>query len=122
MKTADSAVHLCIYTELYSNSVSGQMKRSIIVHVTKYIYIYIYIYIYNFHFLQNRYPIMVKCSNIGKPIYRSISTPNTDVSRNLALAVVRGVLLGLRRRRTGLLPSGPAQSGNTGRVHPFIFH
>ncbi len=33
-----------------------------------------------FFFLQNRYPIMVKClnirKNIGKPIYRSISTGN----------------------------------------------
>ncbi len=33
--------------------------------------------------------------------------PHTDVSRSLATVVVRGVLPGLRRRRTGLLPSGP---------------
>ncbi len=33
-----------------------------------------------------------------------------DVSRNLATVVVRGVLPGLRRRRTGLLPSGPKSS------------
>ncbi len=33
--------------------------------------------------------------------------PHTDMSRNLASVVVRGVLPGLRRRRTGLLPSGP---------------
>ncbi len=32
--------------------------------------------------------------------------PHTDVSRNLATVVARGVLPGLRRRRTGLLPSG----------------
>ncbi len=32
--------------------------------------------------------------------------PHTDVSRNLATVVIRGVLPGLRRR-TGLLPSGP---------------
>ncbi len=32
---------------------------------------------------------------------------HTDVSRNLATVVIRGVLPGLRRRRTGLLPSGP---------------
>ncbi len=32
--------------------------------------------------------------------------PHTDVSRNLATVIVRGVLPGLRRR-TGLLPSGP---------------
>ncbi len=33
--------------------------------------------------------------------------PHTEVSRNLATVVIRGVLPGLRRRRTGLLPSGP---------------
>ncbi len=42
--------------------------------------IYIYIYIYSFSF-QNRYPIIVKClnigKNIGKPIYRSISNQDT---------------------------------------------
>ncbi len=35
--------------------------------------------------------------------------PHTDVSRNLATVVVRGVLPGLRRR-TGLLHSGPKSS------------
>ncbi len=35
---------------------------------------------------------------------------HTDVSRNLATVVVRGVLPGLRRRRTGLLPIGPKSS------------
>ncbi len=36
--------------------------------------------------------------------------PHTDVSRNLATVVVKCVLPGLRRRRTGLLPSGPKSS------------
>ncbi len=36
--------------------------------------------------------------------------PHTDVSSNLATVVIRGVLPGLRRRRTGLLPSGPKSS------------
>ncbi len=36
--------------------------------------------------------------------------PHTEVSRNLATVVVRGVLPGLRSRRTGLLPSGPKSS------------
>ncbi len=36
--------------------------------------------------------------------------PHTDVSRNLATVVIKGVLPGLRRRRTGLLPSGPKSS------------
>ncbi len=36
--------------------------------------------------------------------------PHTDVSRNLATVIIRGVLPGLRRRRTGLLPSGPKSS------------
>ncbi len=35
--------------------------------------------------------------------------PHTDVSRNVATVVIRGVLPGLRRR-TGLLPSGPKSS------------
>ncbi len=35
--------------------------------------------------------------------------PHTDVW-NLATVVVRGILPGLRRRRTGLLPSGPKSS------------
>ncbi len=90
MKTADSAVYLCIYTELYSNSVIEQCPLlqvcvhlngsnaentfhcwlySVVVHVTKKKKVVL--------FLQNRYPIMVKCSNIGKPIYRSISSSLT---------------------------------------------
>ncbi len=36
--------------------------------------------------------------------------PHTDVSRNLATVVFRGVLPALRRRRTGPLPSGPKSS------------
>ncbi len=36
--------------------------------------------------------------------------PHTDMSRNLATVVVRGVLPGLGRRRTGLLPSDPKSS------------
>ncbi len=36
--------------------------------------------------------------------------PHTDVSTNLATVVLRGVLPGLSRRRTGLLRSGPKSS------------
>ncbi len=36
--------------------------------------------------------------------------PHTDVSRNLATVVIRGILPGLKRRRTWLLPSGPKSS------------
>ncbi len=36
--------------------------------------------------------------------------PHTDMSRNLATVVIRGVLPELKRRRTGLLPSGPKSS------------
>ncbi len=36
--------------------------------------------------------------------------PHTDVSRNLATVAVRGVLPGLRKRRTGLLHSDPKSS------------
>ncbi len=46
--------------------------------------------------------------------------PHTDVSRNLATVVIRGVLSGLRRRRTGLLPSGPKSSFQM-RAN-FVFH
>ncbi len=46
--------------------------------------------------------------------------PHTDVSRNLATVVVRGVLPGLRRRRTGLLRSGPKSSFQM--RESFIFH
>ncbi len=46
--------------------------------------------------------------------------PHTDVSRNFATVVVRGVLSGLRRRRTGLLPSGPKSSFQMRAS--FVFH
>ncbi len=46
--------------------------------------------------------------------------PHTDVSRNLATVVVRGILPGLRRIRTGLLPSGPKSSFQMRAS--FIFH
>ncbi len=46
--------------------------------------------------------------------------PHTDVSRNLAKVIVRDVLPGLRRRRTGLLPSGPKSSFQMRAS--FVFH
>ncbi len=46
--------------------------------------------------------------------------PHTDVPRNLATVVLRGVLTGLRRRRTGLLPSGPNSSFQMRAS--FVFH
>ncbi len=46
--------------------------------------------------------------------------PHTDVSRNLATVVVRGVLPKLRRRRTGLLPSSPKSSFQMRAS--FVFH
>ncbi len=45
--------------------------------------------------------------------------PHTDVARNLATDVVRGILPGLRRR-TGLLPSGPKSSFQMRAS--FVFH
>ncbi len=50
----------------------------------------------------------------------SRATTHTHVSRNLATVVVRGVLPGLRRRRTGLLPSGPKSSFQMRAC--FVFH
>ncbi len=46
--------------------------------------------------------------------------PHTDVSRNLTTVVVRGVLPGLRRRRTELLPSCPKSSFQMRTS--FVFH
>ncbi len=46
--------------------------------------------------------------------------PHTDVSRNLATVVNRGVLPGLRRRRTGLWSSGPKSSFQMRAS--FVFH
>ncbi len=46
--------------------------------------------------------------------------PHTDVSRNLATVVIGGVLPGLKRRRTGLLPSGPKSSFQMRAS--FVFH
>ncbi len=47
-------------------------------------------------------------------------TTHTDVSRNLATVVIRGVLPELRRRRTGLLPSSPKSSFQMRAS--FVFH
>ncbi len=46
--------------------------------------------------------------------------PHTDVSRNLATVVIRGVLPGLRRRRTGLLPIGSKSCFQMSAC--FVFH
>ncbi len=46
--------------------------------------------------------------------------PHTDVARNLDTVVVREVLPGLRRRWTGLLPSGPKSSFQMRAS--FVFH
>ncbi len=46
--------------------------------------------------------------------------PHTDMSRNLATVVIRGVLPGLRRRRTGLLACGPKSSFQMRAS--FVFH
>ncbi len=46
--------------------------------------------------------------------------PHTDVSMNLTTVVFRGILPGLRRRRTGLLPSCP--KGSFQMRASFVFH
>ncbi len=51
---------------------------------------------------------------------QGIKSHHTDVSRNLATVDFRGVLPGLRRRRTGLLPSGPKSSFQMRAS--FVFH
>ncbi len=65
-------------------------------------------------------------SAVSKHVNRKLSgrkkceKPHTDVSRNLATVVIRGVLPGLKRRRTGLLPSGPKSSFQMRAS--FVFH
>ncbi len=49
---------------------------------------------------------------------QGIKSHHTEVSRNLATVVFRDILPGLRRRRTGLLPSGPKSSFQMS----FVFH
>ncbi len=49
-----------------------------------------------------------------------LGSRHQDASRKLATVVVRGVLPGLRRRRTGLLPSGPKSSFQMRAS--FVFH
>ncbi len=46
--------------------------------------------------------------------------PHTNLSRNLATVVVKGVLTGLRKKRTGLLPSSPRSSFQMRAS--FVFH
>ncbi len=60
----------------------------------------------------NRFNIWVNFTRNGLSLgSRHQEPPHTDVSRNLATVVVRGILPGLRRRRrTGLLPCGPKSS------------
>ncbi len=53
-------------------------------------------------------------------VSRHQEPPHTDVSRNLATVVVRGVLPELRRRRTRLLTSGPKSSFQMRAS--FVFH
>ncbi len=65
--------------------------------------------------------IWVNFTRNGLRLGSSLSrAPHTDVSRNLATVVIRGVLPGLRRRRTGLLPSGPSPSFQMRAS--FVFH
>ncbi len=54
--------------------------------------------------------------------WRHQEPPHTGVSRNLATVVIRGVLPELRRRRTGLLPSGPKSSFQMRASFVFHFH
>ncbi len=51
---------------------------------------------------------------------RHQESPHTDVSRNLVIVVIRGILPGLRRRRTELLPCGPKSSFQMRAS--FVFH
>ncbi len=56
---------------------------------------------------QNRFKNLGELHEEWRLGSRHQEPPHTDVSRNLATVVVRGVLTGLRRRRTRLLHSSP---------------
>ncbi len=69
---------------------------------------------------QNRFNHLVELhKEWTEAVSRHQEPPHTDVSRNLATVVIRGVLPGLRRR-TGLLPSGPKSSFQMRAS--FVFH
>ncbi len=72
-----------------------------------------------------QYNCMCKLNQVGCLIYelrsRHQEPPHTNMSRNFATVVVRCVFPGLRRRRrTGLLPSGPKSSFQM--KASFVFH
>ncbi len=70
---------------------------------------------------QNRSRIWVNFTRNGLRLGSTHQEPpHTDVSRNLATVIFRCVLPGLRRRRTGLLPSGPKTSFQMRAS--FVFH
>ncbi len=70
---------------------------------------------------QNRFKNLLNFTRNGLRLRsRHQESPHTDVSRNLATVVVRDVLPELRRRRTGLLPSGPKSSFQMRAS--FVFH
>ncbi len=69
---------------------------------------------------QNRFKNLNFTRNGLRLGSRHQEPPHTDVSMNLATVVIRGVLLGLRRRRTGLFPSDPKSSFQMRAS--FVFH
>ncbi len=70
---------------------------------------------------QNRFKNWVNFIRNGLRLgSRHQEPPHTDVSRNLTTVVIRDILPGLRRRRTGLLPSGPKSSFQMGTSLYFI--
>ncbi len=69
---------------------------------------------------ENRSLMRIVKQNLFNNLGQHQEPPHTDVSRNLATVVIRGVLPGLRRRRTGLLLSGPKSSFQMRAS--FVFH
>ncbi len=69
---------------------------------------------------QNRFKNLGELHKEWLAGVKASRAPHTDVSMNLATVVVRGILPGLRRRRTGLLPSGPKSSFQMRTS--FVFH
>ncbi len=66
---------------------------------------------------ENRFKNLVE---LLKEWTEALVKASRATTKNLATVVVRGILPGLRRRRTGLLPSGPKSSFQMRAS--FVFH
>ncbi len=100
-------VYVCVCTWM------GQMQRT---HFTAGYTLYNYVCDKTFFFfLQNRYPIVVKCLNIGKnigtPIYRSISNTDTMFFSSLGPVSTTRLQCKIQTPVAGVRGRAPPQTG-----------